>query len=146
MTRNQLPRPMLLAAASFTAASGYVHLREWLDVYRAVPRSVPGAWVVRIGFPANAAASTLAAIALVLAATRLPKLKTGAMLGAALLALASLIFLVGSRTGTVLGWREPAWTPAAKQSLALELAAVAVLAVATMLRRACRTAPAAVAR
>ena len=45
---------LIVVAAVFVAAEG-IHLREWLDTYRHVPASVPGAAVVRVGFPVNAA-------------------------------------------------------------------------------------------
>jgi len=135
MQRDRLARPMLLAAAAFTVAGGYVHLREWLDTYRDVPSSAPGSWLVRIGFPVDAGLSVVAAVVLVLAATRLPKLTVPATVATLLFQAGSLAFLIGSRTGTVLGWTEPTWTPGAEQSRALELAAMAALVVAVALRR-----------
>jgi len=135
MTRTPLTRPMLVAAAAFTAAGGYVHLREWLDTYRDVPSSAAGSWLVRIGFPVNAGVSVVAAVALVLAATRLPKLLWPAVAATFAFQAASLAFLIGSRTGTVLGWTEPIWTPGAEQSRALELAAMAALVLVVVLRR-----------
>lgn len=143
MERNRLARPMLLAAAAFTAGGGYVHLAEWLDTYRDVPAEAPGSWLVRIGFPVNTAVSLVAAVALVLAATRLPKLAAPAIVGTFLFQAASLAFLIGSRTGTVLGWTEPIWTPGAERSRALELAAMAALLAAVAIRPARRATPAA---
>jgi hypothetical protein len=136
MTRTTRTRPMLLAAAAFTAAGGYVHLREWSETYRDVPSAAPGSWLVRIGFPLNAGVSALAAVALVLAATRLPRLAVPAIVGTFLVQAGSLAFLIGSRTGTVLGWTEPVWTPGAEQIRALEIAAMVALVVAAALRRA----------
>jgi hypothetical protein len=135
MTRTTLTRPMLLAAAAFTAAGGYIHLTEWLDTYRDTPSEAPGSWLVRIGFPVNAAVSAVAVVALVLAATRLPKLAVPAVVGTFLFQAGSLAFLIGSRTGTVLGWTEPIWTPGAEQSRAVEIAAMVALVVAAALRR-----------
>lgn len=135
MARSALNRPMLVAAAAFTAAGGYVHLTEWLDTYRDIPSEAPGSWLVRIGFPVNAALSAVAAVALVLAATKLPKLLLPAVVGTFLFQAGSLGFLIGSRTGTVLGWTEPIWTPGAEQSRALEIAAMAALVVAAALSR-----------
>lgn len=126
---------MLLAAAAFTAANGYVHLTEWLDTYREVPSAAPGSWLVRIGFPVNAGVSLVAAVVLVLAATRLPRLALPAIVGTISFHAASLAFLIGSRTGTVLGWTEPIWTEGAERSRALELAAMAALLAAAVLRR-----------
>ena len=140
---------MLLAAAAFTAGGGYVHLTEWLDTYRDIPSWAPGSWLVRIGFPVNGVVSLVAAVALVLAATKLPKLATPAIIGTFLFQAGSLFFLIGSRTGTVLGWTEPVWTPGAEQSRALEIAALVSLLVAAALdrvqRRSTTAAPSVVA-
>ena len=141
MERNRLARPMLLAAAAFTAAGGYVHLTEWLDTYRDVPSAAPGSWLVRIGFPVNAGVSLVAAVALVVAATRRPKLAAPAIVATFLCQAASLAFLIGSRTGSVLGWTEPIWTEGAERSRALEIAAMAALLVAVVIRPARRPTP-----
>ena len=61
--RHRVHAPLQLAAAVFLAAGGFIHLREWLDSYRFVPASAPGAAVVRVGFPVNAAVSLLFAVA-----------------------------------------------------------------------------------
>jgi hypothetical protein len=119
----------LLVAAAFVGAGGFIHLREWLDTYRNVPASVPGADVVRIGFPVNAGLSAVIVVALVVAAFAASR----AMI--ALVAVAAVVFQAGSlatlilsRTGSVLGWSEPIWSPAANQTRAVELGAIVALA------------------
>ena len=57
--------PLLLALAALVAAGGYVHLREWLGSYRSLPSAVPGAAVVKVGFPITAAISVVLAVVLV---------------------------------------------------------------------------------
>src|SRR5262245_517621 len=68
--RLAVPRLLLLLGALFTAAAGYIHLREWMVTYRSIPTAVPGSWVVRVGFPASAAIAVLLSVALVVAAVR----------------------------------------------------------------------------
>src|SRR4051812_41373092 len=48
---RRVTTPLILIAALFVLAGGYVHLREWQDTYRSLPSIVPGRDVVRIGFP-----------------------------------------------------------------------------------------------
>jgi hypothetical protein len=126
---------MLLAAAAFVAAGGYVHLREWLDAYRDVPSSAPGATLVKVGFPLNAAVSALFVIGLVLAATKVPRLAAPVVVGAIAFQAGSLAVLIGSRVGTVLGWTEPVWTQAADQTRAVEIGALAALVGVLAVRR-----------
>jgi hypothetical protein len=122
--------PMLVLAAAFVAAGGAVHLREWLDIYRDVPAVLPGAAVVRIGFPLNALASLVLAGALVGAAftTR----RTALAIAAAALGFqaASLAVLIASRTGTVFGWMETGWSRGASQTRAVEIGALVALTAA----------------
>lgn len=130
---------MLAMSALFVAAGGYVHLREWLDLYRHVPADSPGAAVVTVGFPVNAGVSLLFAGALALCAWRPQRLAPLVVGGAALFQLASLALLIATRTGSVLGWTEPSWTPGADQTRAVEIGALislaAVAAVAVVHRR-----------
>ncbi len=62
------------------------------------------------------------------------------MAGVALFQVTSLAALVISRNGTLLGWTEPVWNSAAKQTLAVEIGAlvalVALVAMDSVLRRA----------
>lgn len=120
--------PLMLAAAAFVAAGGYVHLREWLDVYRDVPAAAAGAAVVRIGFPVSAAVSAIVVVALLATAFRGRRVRTIVVAGAALFQAGSLAALVVSRTGSLLGWAEPVWTRGADQARAVEIGALAVLA------------------
>lgn len=125
--------PALLAAALFTLAGGYVHLREWLDGYRDVPASVPGSFLVRVGFPVNAAVSVAIAAALVYCAVRRTGLAAFVVVGAALFQAGSLAVVILTRIGTVFGWTEPIWSRGADQSRAVEIGALLALgAVATI--------------
>lgn len=131
--------PLLLAAALFVAAGGFVHLREWLDTYRHVPASAAGAAVVRVGFPMNAAASVAVAVALALCAVRRTRFAPHIIAAAMVFQAASLAALILTRTGSFLGWAEPIWTLGADQSRAVEIGALlsltAVVAVAILQRR-----------
>ena len=135
--------PLLLAAALFVAAGGFVHLREWLDTYRQVPASAAGAAVVRIGFPINAAASLVIALALAFTAVRRTRFAPHVVATAILFQAASLAGLILTRTGTVLGWTEPIWTLGADQSRAVEIGALisltAVIAISALQRRSDET-------
>lgn len=136
---NRSTAPLLLAAALFVSAGGFVHLREWLDTYRHVPASAVGAAVVRVGFPLNAAASVLLAVGLVFCAVRRTRFAPHIVAAAILFQAASLASLILTRTGSVLGWAEPVWTLGANQSRAVELGALVsltmVVAVAALQRR-----------
>lgn len=124
---------MVVLSAMFIAAGGFVHLREWLDIYRHVPASTPGAALVRIGFPVNAAASLVLVIALVLVLRRPSRLTQPTILAALAFQAASLATLIATRVGSVLGWSEPTWTLGAEQTRAIEAAAiVALLALAAV--------------
>ena len=131
--------PLLLAAALFVAAGGFVHLREWLDTYRQVPASAAGAAVVRIGFPVNAATSVVVALALAFVAIRRMHVRSHVVVAAILFQAGSLAALILTRTGSLLGWTEPIWTLGADQSRAVEIGALisltTVLAVAALQRR-----------
>lgn len=134
---------MFLASAMFVAAGGYVHLREWLGLYRHIPADSPGAAVVRIGLPINAAVSLVFALALVFCAWRLSRFAPLVVAGAALFQLGSLGMLIATRRATVLGWMEPTWTGGPSLSRAVEIGALvslaAIGALAARQRRAART-------
>jgi len=123
--------PMLLAATALVAAGGWVHLRDWLDVYRDVPATAAGAAVVRVGFPVSAAISAVVAVALLVTALRGRRTRTvaAAAAAAALFQAGSLVALIVSRTGSLFGWAEPVWTRGADQIRAVELGTLAVLGV-----------------
>lgn len=135
MFRRTVSAPILGFAALYTLAGGYVHLDQWWNGYRAIPASVPGSWVVRVGFPANAAAAALVAIALVVALRR-RSLAVPALLAAMGLSGATLALLVATRLGTVFGWSEPAWTPGAEQARAVAVGALLVTALGVVGSRA----------
>ncbi len=138
MTRTTILRPMLLAAAVFSAAGGYIHLREWLDTYRGLPASVPGGWVVRIGFVVNAGASFVLAAALLLVAVKFSRLLIPTLLASIGFQAGSLGVLIASRTSSVFGWSEPVWTLGANQIRAVEIGALLALAVTGALATATR--------
>ena len=145
--RNRLTNPLLVVAGLLVAAGGYIHLREWLDTYRDVPSAAPGSFVVRVGFPVNALVSLVFAIALVGAAARFARYVTPIVAGAFAFQAASLAALILSRTGSVLGWKEPVWTDGANQARAVEIAALIVLACVIALAMAAqRPAPPRLAR
>ena len=133
--RIRVTTPMVVLAAVFTAAGGFIHLTEWLDLYRHVPAGSPGADVVRLGFPLNAAASLLFVIALALVHRRRSRLTQPTIVAALAFQGASLAMVIATRVGTAFGWTEPSWTPGAEQSRAVEIAAiVALLALALLVR------------
>ena len=128
--------PLLVAAAVFTLAGGFVHLREWLDGYRDVPASAPGSFLVRVGFPVNVGVSLVVAAALVFCAVRATRLAPLVVVGAALFQASSLAVVIPTRTGTLFGWTEPIWTSGAAQSRAVEIGALLALgAVAAIAQR-----------
>jgi hypothetical protein len=125
---------LLLVAAGFVGAGGFIHLREWLDTYRNVPASVPGADVVRVGFPVNATFSALIAVALIVTAFVASRRLIALVAAIALVFQAgSLAALILSRTGSILGWSEPVWSPAANQTRVVEIAALVALTAAIAL-------------
>ncbi|MDQ6927498.1 MAG: hypothetical protein M3159_02405 [Actinomycetota bacterium] len=132
--------PLILIAALFVLAGGYVHLREWQDTYRALPAIVPGRDVVRIGFPINAAVSLVLALALLVTTVRFRRLAPLVLAGAMVFEAASLAAVVISRNASLFGWMESTWTLGANQSVALEIGALVnlalVIAIATVHRRA----------
>jgi hypothetical protein len=139
-------RPTTLLAvmsAMFIAAGGFIHLTEWLDLYRHVPANSPGADVVRLGFPHNAAASLVLAIAVLLVTWRRSRLTHPVIFTAIAFQVASLALLIATRVGTVFSWTEPSWTPGAEQSRAVEAAAIAALLALAVLVRGDRRARAA---
>lgn len=129
--------PLLLAIAALVAAGGYVHLREWLGSYRSLPSAVPGAAVVRVGFPITAAISAVLVIVLIAMVMRRRgwNRTTAVVLGVtAVFQAVSLAVLILSRTDSVFGWSEPAWTRGADQIRAIEVGALICLAQVAGLR------------
>jgi hypothetical protein len=108
---------------------GALHLRDWLRTYRGVPWEVPGAWVVRVGFPVNAAVSVAFAVVLVVAAARSWSVARWVVAGAIGFQASSIAALALSRGSGVFGWVEPGWTVEARQILTLEIATIIGLAL-----------------
>ncbi len=129
--------PLLLAIAALVAAGGYVHLREWLGGYRSLPSAVAGAAVVKVGFPVTAAISAVLAVVLVAMVLRRQDWNRTAAVVLGLTAVfqaVSLAVLILSRTDSVFGWSEPAWTRGADQIRAMEVGALICLAQVAGLR------------
>lgn len=120
--------PLVLVAALFVAAGGFIHLRDWLDIYRSVPSSVAGAGVVRFGFPVNVGVSVVLAVALVVTVFRWRRFAPAVVGATVVFQAASLAALIISRTGSLAGWMEHAWTVGANQTRAVEIGAMAALA------------------
>jgi hypothetical protein len=124
--------PLTIMSAVPLVTGGALHLRDWVRTYRAIPWEVPGAWVVRVGFPVNAAVSAvLAGLLLAAAAGRWSWLRF-AVAGAIAFQVSSIVALVLSRQGSFLGWAEPVWTVESRQILAVELLTVLALAAAAV--------------
>jgi hypothetical protein len=123
-------------ASIFITAGGVIHLRLWLDLYRHLPASSPGASVVRVGFPINVAVSAVVAGALLFIAAR-PRSRAATLVICAAVAfqVASLATLVATRTGSVLGWSEPSWIGGPEQSRAVEVGALLALVALAAVRR-----------
>jgi hypothetical protein len=119
--------PLVIAAAVFVAAGGVIHLREWLDSYRDLPSGVPGAAVVKVGFPVNAAVSAVVAVALVATLFTMRDRAVYVVFAAIAFQAVSLASLIISRTGSLFGWMEPVWTDGANQIRAVEIAALVAL-------------------
>jgi hypothetical protein len=124
---------MLAVAAMFVVAGGFVHLREWLEIYRDVPAQVPGSLVVRLGFPLNAAASAVIAAALAVCAARRVRFAPQVVVAAVLFQATSLAALIATRTGSLFGWMETGWTVGASQTRAVEIGALVALAAVALL-------------
>lgn len=123
---RRLARPLMFLAAALVGAGGFIHLREWLDVYRFVPSEFPGAFVVTVGFPVNVAVSAIAVAALAFTALK-ARFRGPVLIAVGLFQLGSLAVLIGSHTGGVLGWMEPGWSGAPMQTLVVEIAALVAL-------------------
>lgn len=126
---NAVSRTTLrVVAAALVLAGGVIHYRLWNERYRHLPGQIPGVWVVKTGFPINAAASAVLALALIavgfgaMSRWRLP-----VVLAALGLELGSISFLVMSRVSAIFGWTEKGWDTAAKRALVVELLAAAAL-------------------
>ncbi|MGI8810713.1 MAG: hypothetical protein ACR2KK_23275 [Acidimicrobiales bacterium] len=92
---------------------------------------------MKVGFPITAAISAVLAIVLIVMALRRQEWNrtTAVVLGiTAIFQVASLAVLILSRTDSVFGWSEPAWTRGADQIRAVEVGALICLAQVAGLR------------
>jgi len=114
-----------LLGALAVLAGGLLHVKIWNSDYRgsALPSSFPGAWVVKDGFPAQAAVSVVVVVLLLV--VRRPIIWVLALL----VELGSILALVLSRQASIFGWKEPVWNSNAKEVLVVEVVAVAALIV-----------------
>lgn len=118
-----------VSAAALVLAGGYIHYRVWDQQYKDLPSQVPGRWVVRTGFPINAAASLLFALALIaVGVPLLARLHHLVVVGALGLELGSIAILVITRYKALFGWLEKHdWGTDPKRAIAVEIAAVVAL-------------------
>ena len=115
-------------------AGGLLHLKIWNDQYKDLPSAVPGRNVVKLGFPVNAAASLIVALALVAVALGAVAVIRRYVVPVALaLEVASLAALIQSRRGTFFDWSEKGWSSNAKQVLIVEIVATVLLVAAAFL-------------
>ena len=138
MTRKASPLVdgLGVVGALFTVAGGAVHLREWLDGYKDVPSALDGAFVVKLGFPVNAALSALLAAFIGYVILRPVPMRTfvTAFTAGLVFQVGALLALFISRTDSgLLGWSEPQWTSGATQARFVEAVAIAALAGALAL-------------
>lgn len=139
--RLRLARPLLGLAALFVLAGGWVHLRDWAELYRKLPNQIPGVWVVKEGFLANVVASLVFAAAIAFVALRQTKRTNLVLAAVAGFQLSSLAVLILSRTGSVAGWNESTWTLGANQARAVEIGALLCLAAAAVVLHGRRMTP-----
>lgn len=130
-----------LAAAVGVLAGGLLHLKIWNSDYRTLPGGgvIPGAWVVKVGFPINAAVSVLVAVAVGLTAFGLVAAIRRFVIPVALaVEVASIAALVASRQSSIFSWTEKGYDTHAKQVLVVELVTVVLLVAAAVLPTALR--------
>jgi hypothetical protein len=130
-----LRRPLLALTAVYTFGTAAVHLREWSDTYRDIPHAVPGSAVVRVGFPINAGVALALAVGLLVTAVKASGLGRWVQAATALFLVTSLAALVLSRTGSLFGWMEHGWSTGAKETAAVEVAALLCLALTMFVDR-----------
>jgi hypothetical protein len=105
-------------------ASGLLHLKIWNSKYRSIPsHAVPGVWVVKDGFPAQAA------VCVVLVLLLLFMRKQIVWVGAILVMLGSILALVLSHQASIFGWQDHIWDSDAKEVIVVEVVAVIALAL-----------------
>lgn len=105
--------------AALVLAAGVIHFLIWRSTYRHIPSQVPGVWVVKTGFPIDAAVSIVVVIAIIVLVRRLPLL----LLAVAAFQAVDIAFLVLSREASIFGWKESGWNSDAKQVIVVEILA-----------------------
>ena len=132
-TRDPVMLGLSIASAVGVLAGGLLHLKVWDSDYRDLPDGrIPGLWVVKTGFPLNAAASVVVAgLVVAVALGALPAIRRLAAPAALLVELGSIIALVMSRGSGIFDWTEKGYEGDAKQILVVEIVS-SVLLVATI--------------
>lgn len=140
--RTPLALGVWLVSAIGVLAGGLLHLKIWDSDYRDLPSDagIPGAWVVKTGFPINTAVSVLVAAAVAVCAFGLLRVIRPYLIPVALaVEVASIGALVASRQSSIFGWAEKGYDSQAKQVLLVEIVTVVLLVGAavlpTLLRR-----------
>lgn len=123
-----------LVAAVAVLVGGILHLQIWNKDYKDLPSVVPGGWVVKVGFPVNAAVSVVVAAVLAgVAFGALSVLRRYVVPAALVLEVLSLAALIQSHRGTFLRYQEQEWDSDAKVVLVVEIGATVALVVAGFL-------------
>ncbi len=107
-------------------AAGLLHLQIWNSTYRLssdLPSSIPGAWVVKVGFPAHAAVSVILVVLLLFVRRQI------LWIGAVLVELGSIGALVVSHQWSLFGWQDHLWDTKSKEVVVVEVIAVIALAL-----------------
>lgn len=108
---------------------GFIHLRLWQQQYKDLPAEVPGSWLVRDGFRANAATSVVLAVALIAIGFPLfARLHRFVVVGALGFEIAAIAILVATRYRAVFDWIEKGdWGTGPKRTIVVEILAVIAL-------------------
>ena len=119
-------------------AGGFIHYRIWQQQYKDLPAPVPGRWVVRTGFPVNAAASLVLALALIaVGLPALARLRRLVVVGALAFEIGSIAVLVTTRSRSVFGWLEKGdWGTNPTRTIRVEIVTVAALLAVFVFDRA----------
>jgi hypothetical protein len=123
-------------AALGVGAGGLYHYGVWKDRYKGdlLPDDYPGAWVVKKGFPINAAVSILLALViLAFAFGAIQVLGRFAVLAALGVQAGSIVAIVLSRQASIFGWKETGWDTDAKKILVIEIVSAILLLITLLL-------------
>jgi hypothetical protein len=126
--------PLSVISALLVLAGGLLHLKIWDHSYRDIPTALDGAWVVKIGFPVNAAIALVLAIGLVVARDQLLVVVAALLFTAGSLA---ALFLSRSSFG-IFGWKESGWHGDPRTVAIVEVAALVCLGALLTVRRRVR--------